>query len=139
MDARRCRSVRGSVSAYLDGELDSVERRVVDDHLGVCADCRREVEQLGRVTVLLRASRSEGPEAEQLWRDALGRAKGRVMALRPIRGPLPGFFQRVLEHPLEALVAMILVSVAVAQAVAFLGLEEEGVRLLSYVLSLNLG
>lgn len=138
MDARECRSIRGSVVAYVDGELDSVGRRVVDDHLRTCADCRWEMEQLRQVTLLVRRSLSEGPGTDERWRTALTRAMGRVMPMRPVRRPLPGFFQRVLEHPLGALAAMIVVSVAVAEALGLLGLEEEGLRLLSYVLSLSL-
>ena len=138
MGARQCRSIRGSVVAYADGELDSVGQRAVDDHLSACADCRREVEQLRLVTFLVRRSLSEGPGTDERWRNALTRAMGRLTPMPPVRRPLPNILQCALEHPLGALAAMIVVSVAVAEVLGLLGLEEEGLRLVSYVLSLSL-
>ncbi len=138
MGARECRSILRSVVSYVDGELDSMGRRAVDDHLRTCAECRREMEQLRQVTRLIRGSLSEGPGADARWREALARAKRSLTPMRPGRRPLPGFFPRVLRHPLGALAAMIVLSVAVAATLGVLGLEEEGLRLVSYILALGL-
>jgi hypothetical protein len=50
------------LSAYLDGELDPGARRRADEHLAVCADCRAQLDALGRVRALVRhAARIEPP------------------------------------------------------------------------------
>ena len=138
MGARECRPIRRSLVSYLDGEAGPAARRAADDHLRPCVDCRDQLEQLRRMTLLVRESLSEGPGADERWRDALTRAKGRVAALRRTRQPVPAFFRRVVGHPLGALAAMAVVSVAVAEALDLLGLEEEGLQFLSYILSLSL-
>lgn len=43
------------ISAYLDGELDSVERRQVEGHLPGCERCRQELEDLMIVRARLRS------------------------------------------------------------------------------------
>lgn len=42
------------IAAYLDDELSSERRAWVEDHLAVCADCRRELEDLRALSDLLR-------------------------------------------------------------------------------------
>jgi len=138
MDTRECRSLRGSLIEYVDGELNAVERQAADVHLRTCPDCRREIEALRRMALLVRQSLAEGPEAAERWRGALGRGKERVAALRRPRRGIPGVFQRFVGHPLRALAAMIVLSVALAETLDLLGLEQEGLQVLSYILSLSL-
>jgi hypothetical protein len=45
------------LSAYLDGELKQQERLEVENHLQTCQGCREELEELKRVSSLLRESR----------------------------------------------------------------------------------
>jgi anti-sigma factor RsiW len=138
MDSRECRSIRESLVAYVDGELDVGERAAVDVHLRTCADCRRESEELRRLTLLVRGAFAEGPEADERWRDARGRAKWRIAAVRRSRRRIPVAFRRIVEHPVRALAAMIVLSVAVAETLNLLGLDEQGLQVLSYILSLSL-
>jgi anti-sigma factor RsiW len=138
MDTRECRSVRGSLIAYVDGELGAAERQAADVHLRTCLDCRREIEALRRMALLVRESFAEGPEADERWRGALGRGKERVAALRRPRRSLPVVFRRFVGHPVRALAAMIVLSVALAETLDLLGLGQEGVQVLSYLLSLSL-
>jgi anti-sigma factor RsiW len=41
-----CRTIRSELSAYIDNELPSAERTVIDGHVSGCADCQRELENL---------------------------------------------------------------------------------------------
>jgi anti-sigma factor RsiW len=133
-----CRSVRGSLIAYVDGELSAVERRAADVHLPTCADCRREIEALRGMAALVQESFAEGPEAAERWRHALGRGKERVAALRRPRRSLPAVLERLVGHPVRALAATIVLSVALAETLDLLGLQQEGLQVLSYLLSLSL-
>jgi hypothetical protein len=56
----RHRRFRGQLSAYIDGELDPPAVARLEAHLGECAPCRTELEQL-RATI---AALQELPEAE---------------------------------------------------------------------------
>jgi hypothetical protein len=90
------------------------------------------------MALLVRESFAEGPEADERWRGALGRGKERVAALRRPRRSLPVVFRRFVGHPVRALAAMIVLSVALAETLDLLGLGQEGVQVLSYLLSLSL-
>jgi hypothetical protein len=43
-----CDAIRDLLSAFLDGEADASERRLVEEHLSACAACRAELEGLRR-------------------------------------------------------------------------------------------
>lgn len=43
------------IAAYFDGELSSERRAWVEDHLAVCADCRRELDDLHALSGLLQS------------------------------------------------------------------------------------
>ena len=138
MSVRDCRSIRESLVSYLDGEIDATARGATDEHLRTCADCRREIAELRRMTLLVREALTDEPAADEQWREALGRAKGSVAALRRARSLIPAVFRRAAGHPLGALAATIVVSVAVGEVLDRLGLREEGMQVLSYFLSLSL-
>ena len=138
MGERECRPIRDDLVAYADGELDPAGRAAVDHHLRGCADCGRELDQLRGTALLVREVRP-GDDMEERGRAALARARRSVRALaRARRRPILGFIQRLLDDPVEAFAAAVFVSVAVARALDVLGLEDEGVRALSYLLSLGL-
>lgn len=48
-------------SAYLDGELAPAERSALEGHLGDCAGCRTELEQLRKTVGRLGGLRSKAP------------------------------------------------------------------------------
>ena len=49
-----CESIREMLSAYIDDELDTGERQVVDLHLESCSLCREEYESMRKTVDLLR-------------------------------------------------------------------------------------
>ncbi|MGL6280460.1 MAG: zf-HC2 domain-containing protein [Gaiella sp.] len=54
-----CTRSREWTSLRLDGELSSLERRMLDRHLGRCGDCRAFAASLTGVTELMRATEPE--------------------------------------------------------------------------------
>ena len=61
------------LSAYLDGELPSVEMRTVARHLMACPDCRNELHTLDRARIAIRAMPGiEPPELLELHREVEG-------------------------------------------------------------------
>ena len=48
---------RELISAYLDGELSSVEKPGFLEHLAACPDCRRETDELRLVRTVLRGAK----------------------------------------------------------------------------------
>ncbi len=53
MAGDECRTVRDLLVSYVDGEADLTRRRMIEDHLGRCEDCRREPDQLRRLAALV--------------------------------------------------------------------------------------
>lgn len=73
-----CRELVELVSAYLDGELDVVDRRRFDDHLADCDGCRTYLDQVRRTVALTRSLRADDIDPAMLghltaafrdWRD----------------------------------------------------------------------
>lgn len=54
-----CTSIDPLVTPYVDGEIPSRDRQLVEQHLQVCAQCRSRVDAERAVSSLLRARRSE--------------------------------------------------------------------------------
>ncbi len=76
------------LSAYFDHDLDPTERARVAAHLTECAECRRVLEDLGRITTAARAYQGE-PPAKDGWPGLLRAIEAdRVVALpvRPVAG-----------------------------------------------------
>ena len=55
MRTEDCRPWREDIGSFVLGHLDDPRERAVRVHLEICADCRSEVDQLGRVAALLPA------------------------------------------------------------------------------------
>ncbi len=53
---RNCRQLLGSLSAYVDGELDEELCSVLEKHLEDCEDCRIVVDTLKKTVYLYHAS-----------------------------------------------------------------------------------
>lgn len=58
---------------YLDSELDSAARMRVERHLNECADCRRALDELGRIR--LQALELDSPQPPEAVWDAIARAR----------------------------------------------------------------
>jgi hypothetical protein len=76
------------LSAYLDGELDGDALAVAQTHLAACADCRRALDDLQRITRRARSLDDRPPERD-LWAGIAARLSGeagaRVIPLAPRR------------------------------------------------------
>ena len=58
-----CSNARREIKAYIDGELRPWTRLLVARHLASCDDCRREMQEMGRLTTEVRsASASSAPD-----------------------------------------------------------------------------
>ncbi len=62
-----CKNVNGLLGRYLDGELEPTTAAQVEEHLKACPDCRKELEALRALDLLVREQDS-GPElADDYW------------------------------------------------------------------------
>ena len=88
-----CQHYLGEINAWVDGTLDRVERREIEDHLAACGPCRALAADLQRVRELgSRLERMTPPPA--LWERISGEI-GREPRKRPV-------FRRVVWMPLAA-------------------------------------
>ena len=106
-----CGAIIDELVAYLDGEQPASERARIEDHLGVCLTCRRELNNLRTVGDWLRAlPRVEpGPELEAGMR--------RLLESEP-RADLPRRRQRVVLWAVPSLAAAAGVAVALYSLLA---------------------
>lgn len=85
-----CDNVGPLLDGYHDGELDSLERRRVEQHIAGCGACRRDLASLGAVGRAVRAAVA-GTPAPDLW-GAIARelppARARGAAPLRTRAPL---------------------------------------------------
>ncbi len=56
-----CNEVKELLSPYYDGELDEKDAKIVKTHLGQCLTCRRELENIKRLSFLIKSSYSTSP------------------------------------------------------------------------------
>ena len=55
----RVRKLVELVTAYVEDELDADTRRRFDDHVGICDDCRRYLDQMRRTVALAGSLRAD--------------------------------------------------------------------------------
>jgi predicted anti-sigma-YlaC factor YlaD len=58
--------VRELLSAYVDGELGTEDRRTVEDHLSGCPECRKEFEEMARFERVMGKMTFKSPPRE-VW------------------------------------------------------------------------
>ncbi|MGC8669287.1 MAG: zf-HC2 domain-containing protein [Chthonomonadales bacterium] len=98
MAISRCKEVRNTLGAFVDGEVSAAERGRIAQHLATCAACRREEQALRQALDALRHSRPEAaPSGLQTGFYA------RLAEPQPVRMPILGF-----ARPLAGLVAVLL-------------------------------
>jgi len=56
-----CDEVKELLSPYFDGELDEKDNKIVKKHLRECLNCRRELENIKQLSVLIKSSYSASP------------------------------------------------------------------------------
>jgi anti-sigma factor RsiW len=100
----KCEQMESQLIAYLYGRVTVRERREVEQHLAVCAECRARLEGFRGVWKVLDGSPAPEPSA---WFDA--RLRQRIAA-----EPAPGIWRRMaawLPQPRLALASLMLVAV----------------------------
>lgn len=94
-----------SLSDYLDGGMESAERRLMEAHLAECAECAATVEDLRLVTSHARSLPSEAPTAD-LWPGIQARIRSAPAADRAaVIAPRGGFPARRFSFSLPQLAA----------------------------------
>ena len=76
-----CEEMRPLITGYIDGELSPDQRAKLEEHLADCEDCRREMEQMTRLTEELAKMEFREPtddELERYWRCIYNRLERRV-------------------------------------------------------------
>ncbi|MFQ5952472.1 MAG: anti-sigma factor family protein [Candidatus Omnitrophota bacterium] len=63
----KCDRIRKILHDYIDGELDREDRRVVEDHLGACAECKRIEEKLRKIAVEPFEKAEKAVPPERVW------------------------------------------------------------------------
>ncbi|MBN2584193.1 MAG: zf-HC2 domain-containing protein [Planctomycetes bacterium] len=74
-----CRRVRENLSAYLDGELKGGARRLIDEHLAECPECRAQLDTLKETWRLL-DELEEPIVRNDFRREVLARAQAEMRA-----------------------------------------------------------
>lgn len=73
--------IKELISSYYDGELNEEKRGTLEKHLGECAECRREFEEMGKLEEVMRRMELKKPPKEvwQLyWASVYNRLERRI-------------------------------------------------------------
>jgi predicted anti-sigma-YlaC factor YlaD len=102
--------VQAGFSAYLDGEMAGNDRRVVDEHLAICIQCRTELTRLRAAVQQLGAMRERAPQSflADIQKQIHTRSKGRFFGRRRLLfGRIP--FERVSLAMIDAMLVYYIV------------------------------
>lgn len=113
-----------SLSLYADGGLDTPAAARVQAHLGGCKGCRRELEDLRRLSALLGDALATPPRTAVERAGALARAKARIR-----RRPSRVAWWEFPASRLPVLGAALLAVLSLAEAFRLSGLEEQALAL----------
>ena len=71
-------------SSYVDGEIPDADRAALEQHLGICIQCRTELEEFRRAVGSLGKLRQSAPQTflPQIQRQIFVRSKGRFFGRR---------------------------------------------------------
>jgi predicted anti-sigma-YlaC factor YlaD len=81
-----CNNLRGQLSLYGSGDLDSKDRAKVGEHLQNCPSCREHAESIDKTRSLLNTyalHQSSAPQAGNLWSGIQGRVRQQSQRSRP--------------------------------------------------------
>ena len=67
-----CDDIRPELPGYVSGSLDELQRNVVEGHLKICADCRREADEINDLSALLSIAAVEHQPPEDLEEQVFG-------------------------------------------------------------------
>jgi anti-sigma factor RsiW len=135
-----CWSIRRVLGVYQDGALGHRRTQRVARHLQACPACQRELLELQSVTRLLHSLPSPSRPSEY-WPGALRQLQRKLQqrAQPPVRSGWLDYLTWSPENPVQALVPVALVGMALFGTVTFLSLEDEAfVFFTSYLLPIVL-
>lgn len=103
-----------TLSAYLDREMESPWRELIERHIESCPDCRQAVQKLLRLRQLLHADR------EPDYRSSIERLRERLRIFSPDRRPgSEPFWKRKVAMPLPAAAAAVFLILCLGFLLAF--------------------
>ena len=136
----RCWSIRKTLDTYEDGMLGGRKTGRVIRHLRVCPACQRAFRERQRLSLVLRSLQSPSRPPEY-WPSARLQLREKIQQQPryPLRSALLDYLRSSAGNPVQALLPVTLVGMAVFSTLAFLGLESEAaVFFTSYVLPIVL-
>jgi len=63
----RHQKIKELISLYLEGELDNRERKIVEQHIKECEECRKEFEELNKLEEVLKKMEFKKP-SDEIWK-----------------------------------------------------------------------
>ena len=60
--------IKELISSYFDGELDEEQKKLVNDHIRQCSECRKEFEEMGKFEEVMGKMKLKQPSKE-VWKD----------------------------------------------------------------------
>lgn len=113
MSHRRARKL---LNAYLDGELEERERKLVEEHLKACSSCSKELEALKAIDEMVKTRTTHRP-SEEYWKTLPARVRSRIIAEQERAKPVwsKGLF------PLKPVRLKLISTLAVVVLVALVG------------------
>ncbi len=106
MDCKHCVD---NLTAYLDGELNPADFRIMEDHVGGCPACRGELESLRKASQLVESHIEEIEPRPEIWNGLLTRISDTPTPDRSL-----GFFRFFLTHRWSAATAALAACVVMA-------------------------
>ena len=91
-----------SLSGYVDGNLEPAERRLLEAHIGACAECAATLEDLRLISSRARTLPASGPDTD-LWPGIEARIRGAAAPERRIVAARRGWAARRLSFSLPQL------------------------------------
>jgi hypothetical protein len=114
-----CKGIREKLSAYLEGDLPSEEKRLIEAHLNSCQQCSSAVEDLGKTGEFLKNLEEVEPPA-WMTKKIMARVRAEQEKKRGIFQKL--FYPLHIKVPIEALATVL---IAVLAVYVFRALEPE--------------
>lgn len=93
----KCGRIISYLNTYADGELTEKQRLVVKNHLATCETCRRRLEEIRSLEIILRDSLPVPPEPDGLAARIMAEARKR----QPASGPFKRRFPPPVWNPLQ--------------------------------------
>jgi predicted anti-sigma-YlaC factor YlaD len=73
--------IKELISPYHDGELDEVQKKLVEEHMGKCVECRKEFGEMGKFEEVMSQMKLKEPPKEawkMYWTSVYNRMERRI-------------------------------------------------------------